>query len=71
MGLKYEWLDKMRIFETQSGLTCLLIYLLYEGSSDFTRAIDQPNIYRHQMFQSMRKATEAGLITPDFDSDFP
>ena len=69
--LKYERLDKMRIFETQSGLTRLLIYLLYEGSSNVTRAIDEANIYQHQMFPSIRKATEAGLITSDFDSESP
>lgn len=61
----------MRIFETQSGLTRLRMYLLYEGPSNVTRAIDEANIYQHQIFPSIRKATEAGLITSDFDSDSP
>lgn len=61
----------MRTFETQYGLTLLLIYLLYKGSSDDTRAIDESNIYLHHGFQSIRKATGAGLINWDFDSDSP
>ena len=59
----------MRIFETMFGLTCLLIYRLYEGTSNVTGAIDGANIYQHQMFPSMRKATGARLIASDFDSD--
>ena len=61
----------MRLFETQSGLTRLLIYQLYEWSSNVSKAIDDANIYRHQMFPSIRKATEAGLITSDFDPESP
>ena len=59
----------MRIFETQSGLSRLLIYLLYEGSSNVRTAIDAANIHEHQMYPSIRKATEAGLITSDFDQN--
>ena len=41
MSLKYERLDNMRIFETQSGLTRLLICMLYDGLSDVTRVTDE------------------------------
>jgi len=67
--LDYERLDRMKIFESQSGLTRSPICLHHEGSSNVTTAIDKTNINQHQMYPSIRKAMEAGFITSDFDMD--
>ena len=60
-------LEPMKVFETQSGLARLLLFLYLEGPENMTLMIDTSNIYPNVGYAAARKATELGLITMDFD----
>lgn len=55
------------MFEKQSGLSRLLIFLLLNGSCNISYMIDTSNINANVAYVSVRKATEMKLITSDYD----
>ena len=64
-------LEPMKVFETQSGLARLLIYIFLKGPTNVSNVIDIANIHEHAVYPSIKKATALGLITSDFDPDSP
>jgi len=64
--------EPVRVFEKQSGLIRLLIYILQEGPSNIQKVIDTTDIYPNIMFSSLKKAKAAGLIITKRDkSTYP
>ena len=64
-------LEPMKVFETQSGLARLLIYIHLRGPTNVSNVIDIANIHEHAVYPSIKKATALGLITSDFDTESP
>ena len=64
-------LEPIKVFETQSGLARLLIYIYLRGRTNVSNVIDIANIHEHAVYPSIKKATGLGLITSDFDPDSP
>ena len=64
-------LEPMKVFETQSGLARLLIYIYLRGLINVSNVIDIANIHEHAVYPSIKKATGLGLITSDFDPESP
>ena len=61
--------EPVRLFEKQSGLIRLLIYILQEGPSNIQKVIDTTDIYPNIMFSSLKKAKAAGLIITKRDKN--
>ena len=62
----------VRVFEKQSGLIRLLIYLLTNEPVNIQAVIDRTDIYPNIMFASVKKARALGLISTRLDrSNYP
>ena len=65
-----EKLEPIRAFETQSGLSRLLIYIYirdFVASEGIVSVFDHAGIHPGTGFPALRKAIELGLMTSDYD----
>ena len=60
--------NPIRVFEKQSGLIRLLIFLLDHQPINVQSVIENTDIYPNIMYASLRKSKDLGLITSRTDS---
>jgi DNA-binding MarR family transcriptional regulator len=60
-------MDSLRILEKQSGFLRLLVYLYENGEKPLTAIMDETGIPVHQLYASIRKAEELGLVKTRID----
>ena len=65
----HERLEPIRVFEKQSGLSRLLIFLYLQGSRNISYTIDATNIQPNVAYTAVRKATDLKLITSDYGEE--
>ncbi|MGC9193636.1 MAG: hypothetical protein ACP5FQ_07040 [Thermoplasmata archaeon] len=64
--------EPIKIFEKQSGLIRLLIYLLDHQPINIQSIIDNTDIYPNIMYSSLNKSKDLGLIDSKIDkSSYP
>ena len=64
-----EQLEPIRIFEKQSGLSRLLIFLHTHGSCNISYMVDVTNIHPTAAYRAVTKATELKLISSDYTEE--
>ena len=60
--------NPIKIFEKQSGLIRLLIYLNDNPPTNVQSIVEDSDIYPNIMYPSIRKAKELGLISEEIDN---
>lgn len=60
--------NPIKVFEKQSGLIRLLIYLNDNPPTNVQSIVDDSGIYPNIMYPSIRKAKELGLISEEIDN---
>lgn len=62
-------MDPLKILEKQSGILRLIVYLSSEGEKPLTEIRDETDIPVHQLYSSIEKAKELGLVKTRIDQD--
>ena len=62
-------MEPIKVFEKQSGLCRLLIFLLLNGGCNISYMIDTSNINANVAYTSARKATEMKSITSEYGEE--
>lgn len=60
--------DPLKILEKQSGILRLLVYLSEDGEKPLTEVRDETEIPIHQLYSSVEKAKELGLVKTRIDN---
>jgi predicted transcriptional regulator len=60
--------NPIKVFEKQSGLIRLLIYLNDNPPTNIQSIVDNSEIYPNIMYPSIKKAKEIGLINEEIDN---
>lgn len=60
--------DPLKVLEKQSGILRLLVYLSEEEEKPLTEVRDETGIPIHQLYSSVEKAKELGLVNTRIDS---
>jgi len=61
-------MDVLKVLEKQSGFLRLLVYLLENGEKQITDLINNAEIPVHQLYASIEKGKELGLINTRIDN---
>jgi DNA-binding MarR family transcriptional regulator len=61
-------MDVLKVLEKQSGFLRLLVYLLENGEKQITDIINNAEIPVHQLYASIEKGKELGLINTRIDN---
>ena len=60
-------MDPLKVLEKQSGFLRLLVYLLDKKEKTLTEILDETDIPVHQLYASIEKAKELGLVKTRVD----
>ena len=60
-------MDSLKVLEKQSGFLRLLVYLSYKKERALTEILDETDIPVHQLYASIEKAKELGLVKTKID----
>ena len=60
-------MDPLKVLEKQSGFLRLLVYLSGKKEKTLTEILDETNIPVHQLYASIEKAKELGLVKTRVD----
>ncbi len=60
-------MDTLKVLEKQSGFMRLLVYLYENGEKPLTDILDNTGIPVHQLYSSIDKAKELGLVNTRVD----
>ncbi len=61
-------MDPLKVLEKQSGFLRLLVYLSDKKEKVLTEILDETDIPVHQLYSSIEKAKELGLVKTRMDS---
>ena len=61
-------MDPLKILEKQSGILRLLVYLAEDGEKPLTEVRDDTDIPIHQLYSSVDKCKEMGLVKTRIDN---
>ena len=64
-----DQLEPIRVFEKQSGLSRLLIFLHMNGSCNISYMVDATNIHPTAAYRAVNKATDLKLISSDYTEE--
>ena len=62
-------MDVLRTLEKRSGLLRLIVYLAQDGEKPLTEVLKETEIPVHQLYSSIEKAKEMGLVDSRIDND--
>ncbi|MDA8054352.1 MAG: hypothetical protein M0Z77_01710 [Thermoplasmatales archaeon] len=60
-------MDPLKVLEKQSGFLRLLVYLSNKKEKTLTEILDETDIPVHQLYSSIEKAKELGLVKTRID----
>ena len=60
-------MDPLKVLEKQSGFLRLLVYLSNKKEKTLTEILDETDIPVHQLYASIKKAKELGLVKARID----
>lgn len=60
-------MDVLRAMERQSGLLRLIVHLAGDGERPLTTILEETDISVHQLYSSIEKAREMGLVASRID----
>ena len=60
--------DPLKVLEKQSGILRLLVYLAEDGEEPLTEVRDDTDIPVHQLYSSIEKCKEMGLVKTRIDN---
>jgi DNA-binding MarR family transcriptional regulator len=60
-------MDPLKVLEKQSGFLRLLVYLSGKNEKTLTEILDETDIPVHQLYSSIEKAKELGLVKTRVD----
>ncbi len=64
-----DQLEPIRVFEKQSGLSRLLIFLHMNGSCNISYMVEVTNIHPTAAYRAVNKATDLKLISSDYTEE--
>ena len=62
-------MDVLRALERQSGLLRLIVHLAEDGERPLTTILEETDISVHQLYSSIKKGKEMGLVSSRIDRD--
>ena len=63
----YQVMDPLKVLEKQSGFLRLLVYLSDKKEKALTEILEETDIPVHQLYSSIEKAKELGLVKMRID----